>query len=307
MPKMNISRSIEIDAPASKVFTALNDFNNWIPWSPWLISDPEAKVNVAEDAKSYDWEGKRVGVGNMKVLKEEQDSFIEYDLNFLKPWKSHAITAFDLQEKDGKTQVTWKMDSGLPFFMFFMKKMMETYVGADYERGLDMLKAYVEDGAVPSQLEFKGASKFDGCNWVGVKKTCKIDDTVKEMPKDFALIRAYAEKNGDNVAGEPFSIYHKWDLVKNSVSYTAAIPVKDASSASSDGFVSGNIPSTNAYVLRHVGRYQHLGNAWSTLYNMNRSKEIRHKKAIHPFEIYRNNPHETPEKELITDIYFAVK
>lgn len=307
MPKMNISRSIRVAASPDSIYAILCDFNNWRPWSPWLIMEPEAKVTVAEDSKSYEWEGSRVGAGNMKILEEKENEFIRFELNFLKPWKSSAITRFKLQREGDITNVTWEMDSSLPFFLFWMKKIMSAYVGADFERGLDMLKAYAETGEVPSSLEFKGFTNFDGCKWIGVETTCRIDDTPAKMPEDFARIWEYAEGNPSNIAGPAFSIYHKWDLVKGLVSYTAAIQVNEASSELPKGFVSGKIDPNKAYVLRHVGRYQHLGNAWSTLYSMHRNKEFKPMKGVHPFEIYQNNPSETEEKDLITDIYFIVK
>ena len=307
MPKMHIERSINIDAPADKIYKVVSDFTDWRPWSPWLLMEPEAKVTVADDAKSYTWDGHRVGSGNMKITEEKENSYIDYDLNFLKPWKSSSRTNFQLAQEGNSTKVTWKMDSGLPFFMFWMKKMMEAYVGADYERGLDMLKAYVEKGEVPSKLEFTGETNFPGCKWVGIKTLCSIDDTSKQMPIDFGKIWELAEQDKENIAGEAFSIYHKWDLVKNIVSYTAAIQVKEVPKDLDENFISGEIPPTRAYVLRHVGRYQHLGNAWGTLYSMHRNKELKVKRKVHPFEVYRNDPSKTPENELITDIFFPLK
>jgi len=261
---------------------------------------------VADDARSYEWEGTRVGSGNMKILEEKENEYIDYDLNFIKPWKSQAKTNFTLSQEGDATKVTWVMDSSLPFFMFFMKGMMEAFVGADYERGLDMLKAYVEDNEVPSNLQFTGNKPFSGTNWVGIKTTCSIDEVGQKMEADFGKVKSLSE--GKELADVQIaSIYHKWDIPKNKVSYTACMFVKDPISDLPEGFVSGTIPEVSCYVLRHVGRYQHLGNAWSTLYSMHRNKEFKTIKGIHPFEIYVNDPQETPEKELVTDIYFPIK
>ena len=307
MPKMNVSRSIDIKATKSEIFKHLNDFNNWVAWSPWLLMEPEAKVTVADDSKSYEWEGDRVGSGNMKVLEEEGDGYINYELNFLKPWKSSATTNFRLEESGDTTKVTWTMNSSLPFFLFWMKKMMQAFVGADYERGLDMLKSLVEKGEIHSKLDFKGNSQFDGCKWVGIKTACSIDETPEKMPQDFGKLWEYCEKDGENIAGEALTIYHKWDLVKNSVSYTAAVQVKEIPGDVPSGFTSGTIDSTDIYTLRHTGAYEHLGNAWSTLYNMHRNKEFKVKKGVHPFETYLNDPKVTDPKDLITEIHFPIK
>jgi len=306
MPKMHIERSINIDAPSQNVYKVISNFNDWRPWSPWLLMEPEATVTVADDAKSYEWEGTRVGSGNMKILEEKENQYIDYDLNFIKPWKSHAKTNFTLSQEGDATKVTWVMDSSLPFFMFFMKGMMEAFVGADYERGLDMLKAYVEDNEVPSNLEFTGNKTFEGTSWVGVKTTCSIDEVGQKMEADFGKVKSLSEDK-ELTDVQIASIYHKWDIPKNKVSYTACMFLKEPLSDLPEGFISGTIPETSCYVLKHVGRYQHLGNAWSTLYSMHRNKEFKPQKGIHPFEIYVNDPQETPEKELVTDIYFPIK
>jgi len=276
MPKIRIKRSINIEAPVDNIYKVISDFNDWRPWSPWLLMEPEAKVTVAADAKSYEWEGHRVGSGNMKILEEKENRYIHYDLNFLKPWKSHANTNFTLSQEGNGTKVTWKMDSNLPFFLFFMKKMMEAYVGADYERGLNMLKAYVESGEVPSKLDFTGNKSFGGTRFIGIKTACSIDAVGEKMESDFGKVREYAVEKNISMK-KMMSIYHKWDIPKNKVVYTAALGLEGVPDDLPAEFISGTIPGTVCYVLKHTGQYQHLGNAWSTLYTMMRNKEIKHK------------------------------
>lgn len=307
MPKMHIDKSIVINAPVDKIFSTLNDFNHWTSWSPWLLMDPDAKVTVAEDAKSYEWEGKRVGSGNMQILAEEANKSIDYNLTFLTPWKSKAKVKFLLHENGEGVEVSWLMDSNLPFFLFWMKKMMTAFVGMDYERGLKMLKEIVEDGEVKSKLEFKGTSEFPATQYVGISSSCSIDGLSSSMMTDFGKLEAFMKDNEELRAGAGFSIYHKWDMVKNKVSYTGGVPVKSVPENLPEGIISDEIPATKVYTLRHIGSYNHLGNAWTTLYGMERGKEIKCNKGIHPFETYVNSPEEVAEKELITDINFPLK
>lgn len=160
MPKIELNRSIEINASPEKVFKALNDLNQWRIWSPWLILEPETKVTVSDDTKYYEWDGKRIGAGNMQITSEVKNQSVNLDLTFLKPWKSKAKVRFELKGIGDHTEVTWFMDSSLPFFMFWMKKMMMGFIGMDYERGLNLLKDFVEEGEVYSKLEFIGEESF---------------------------------------------------------------------------------------------------------------------------------------------------
>lgn len=307
MPKLAVTRSIEIDAPIEKVFTILNDFSTWRSWSPWLIMDPEAKVTVSSDNKYYEWEGPRSGSGNMKIVAEAENKSVSIDLMFLKPWKSKAKTYFYVTEKDNQTEVKWVMDSSLPFFMFWMKKMMQTYIGMDYDRGLRMLKELVEEGKVHSTLNFIGKESLPEQQFIGVRTSCSMSDMGKKMAEDLPRIHAFISQNDLQIAGMPFTQYHKWDMSNGRAEYTSAIPVASAPSNLPEGFYAGSIPATSAYTIEHVGPYHHLGNAWTTLYSMQRGKEIAVNKKIHPLETYQNDPGEVAPSEIVTRIHFPLK
>ncbi len=306
MPKISTSRSVIINASPDKIRSVIGDFHRWSPWSPWLITEPEARLNIAEDGKQYSWEGKRVGSGQMKVLSESDQS-IDYDLIFLKPWKSKAKTRFEMKPEGDQTNVTWVMDSSLPFFMSFMKKKMETFIGMDYQRGLNMLKEYVENGKVNSKLEFLGEHDYEGCKFVGIKRDTAISKISQYMKEDFGNLMSFAQENADQMTGEWFSQYHKFDFVKDRVIYTAAVAVKDYPDSTPSGWLKSSIPASKFHTVRHVGPYDHIGNAWSASQSMLRAKEFKPKKGFHPIEFYRNSPQEVAPEELISDISFAVK
>ena len=315
MPKMHIERSIVIHAPISDIYSQLNNFTNWQKWSPWLIMEPDARLALAEDAKSYEWEGSRVGVGNMKIVSEEEATQVNYELNFVKPWKSSAEVRFVLQPLNPSqnsdavdaVKVTWSMNSSLPFFMFFMKNMMEAFVGADYERGLALLKVYIETGEIPFKLDFLGSAEFTSIKYIGVQNQCSLDQIGDKMEGDFDAISGYLEAFPDLANGPAFSIYHDWDIVKSSVNYTSGVSVANIPSDLPGNFTSGEIPSCKVYKISHTGPYEYLGNGWSALYAMDRNKEFQKYKKLAPFELYMNNPAEVSQNELLTEICLPIK
>jgi predicted transcriptional regulator YdeE len=307
MPKTRIEKSITINASVDKVKSVIADFNHWRYWSPWLITDPEATVKVENGGKKQRWEGKRVGVGEMTVLKET-DSVIHYNLTFLKPWKSTATVDF-LIKTDSKevTTLTWTMDGSLPFFMFWMKPMMERMLGMDYDRGLLMLKDYIEKGKIDAKLEFLGESDFAGCKYVGIKNECTIETVGKIMEGDIKKLNAYAKDKSDILSGDFFSVYHKVDLGKNRIIYTIGIGVKEAQDNLPSGMFKDSLPSTKVYTVRHTGPYELTGNAWSAIMGMEQAKEFKKNKKIPFMEFYRNNPMETDPRDLITDVCMPIK
>lgn len=306
MPAFHVEKSIEIKVAPDVVYAFLSDFNNWRVWSPWLILEPESKVTVAPGGKHYAWDGKRTGSGEMKIEKENPPQRLDTTVTFLKPWKSTSSAWFELKAIASGTHLTWYMDSSLPFFLFFMKKMMTAYIGMDYTRGINMLKDYLETGAVPSQLTFKNVTDYAGCTYVGFRTTCTMDTIGEKMKADFGKLFAFTKDKPDLLSGTPFSIYHKWDIVKNKVEYTAAFPVKTVPTILPAGAVTGSIPAVKVNTIAHTGNYKHLGNAWSAQYSMQQAKVFKWKKGIDPFETYLTMPGAVPENDQVTEVHFPV-
>lgn len=306
MPKTHIARSKIINASIEKVYDAVADLSQWEAWSPWLIMEPDAKVTVADDKQSYSWTGERVGEGHMVITSATENQSVRYDLNFIKPWKSYAAVGMDLRETGGGTEVTWTMDSSLPFFMFWMKKMMETFVGMDYERGLTMLKDYAELGTVQSKLNFLGESEYLGSNYVGIKRACSIEDMPDLMGADFEVITAWAAENGLDPSNA-IGIYHDFNVLKGRCAFTSAVRYDEKPDNIPAEFTVGTQAPAKLHSVEHVGAYHHLGNAWSTMHNMIQSKSFKPIKNYHPFETYGNSPADTKPEDLRVTINFAVK
>lgn len=307
MPKIHVSRSVDIDAAASKIHPLLNDFNAWQKWSPWLLADPEAQVDVAPDGKSYRWEGPITGSGEMQILSESPAE-IQYNLLFLKPFKSKAKTHFKIEPIKNGTRLTWVMDSSLPFFMFWMKRSMEVYIGMDYDRGLLMIKDLAEKGKVGFNLEFLGIQSFEKTAFISKTKTCPIDELPQHMSKDYEQLLTYAYGNEEvKENGAPFAQYHKWDPLKGVVHYTACVPVESFSSDLPESFETGHLPDLQVYGVRHKGSYKHLGNSWAAVIMHERGKKFKSHKKFSGMEVYRNSPQNTPENELVSEILIPVR
>ena len=307
MPAFSVSKSIEINAPRERVYEVVRDFQTWPTWSPWLIAEPGCKVVYAEDGKSYDWEGTIVGAGEMSIAEEKSPDFIHYNLAFRKPWNSEADVKISFREAgEGKTEVTWGMDSKLPIFLFFMKGMMTAMIGMDYQRGLNMLKDLIETGSVPSRLDFK-TGEVKGFDYVGIRSTCSIPEIGPSMEADMVKLGDWLKNSGEEAVGPPFAIYHKWDIAKGRAAYTIGFPVTDRLAEPGEGFVSNSIPDVRTYTVTHTGPYRHLGNAWSAGMAHQQAKVFAKSKTVEPFEIYENDPTLVDEKELITSVHFPLK
>ncbi|MFC7337948.1 SRPBCC family protein [Haloferula chungangensis] len=307
MPRFTVSKSIRIQAPAETVHASVRDFKQWPAWSPWLIAEPDSKLSYSDDGKGYAWDGKITGSGEMEVIKDDPPHEIRSKLTFLKPWKSICETSFFFKPSGDGTEVTWTMNGSLPIFMFWMSKMMSAFIGMDYERGLTMLKQHIEGGEVLSKLAFPGIQSYPGCRYVGIRATCSIDEIGPAMQRDMARLVQWCEQSKTTPSAPPISIYHQWKPVARTAEYTLAFPVETAPSSLPDGLINGELPECNCYVVRHTGPYPQLGNAWSAGMMHGRANVFSQKRGIPPFELYHNDPTETPESELITLVHFPAK
>ncbi len=310
MPAFSLVSSVEIDAPASKVRDIVSDFNTWPIWSPWLLMERECSLtyrgSAHEPGHGYDWEGKKIGAGGMTMTSLDANR-MNADLVFLKPWKSQADIAFDFESVDeNKTRVNWHMDSSLPFFMFFMVKKMKAFITGDYDRGLSMLKDYVENGSVPSDVSVEGVVDVAAQLFAGKTYHAEMKNMGDSMAAAFPEVFKAATEAGAQINGMPFSIYNTMDPVKRTCHYTAAVPVAESVTAAA-GVMCSERAQCKALKLVHTGAYRHLGNAWSTGMSDMRYAKMKADKNNPPFEIYINDPETTPEESLITEIYMPIR
>lgn len=143
----SIRREITVQAPAEKVFALINDFHQWIAWSPWEHKDPALKrtYSGADSGKGavYGWEGdKNVGTGRMEIRESTAPSKIVIQLDFLKPFEAHNTAEFTMLPQGDGTQVTWLMHGPARFVTKLIQVVMnlDNMIGKDFEAGLANLK-----------------------------------------------------------------------------------------------------------------------------------------------------------------------
>jgi uncharacterized protein YndB with AHSA1/START domain len=147
----SVQRSASIKAPPEKIFAVVNDFHRWTEWSPWEKLDPAMKrtLSGAPSGKGavYAWEGNsKAGAGRMEILESAPSTKVAIQLDFIKPFEGHNITAFTLVPQGDTTTLNWTMTGPTPFISKLMQVFvnMDTMIGKDFEAGLANLKALTE-------------------------------------------------------------------------------------------------------------------------------------------------------------------
>jgi hypothetical protein len=145
-----VQRTQHIDAPPEAVRERIVDLRRWEAWSPWEDLDPDQRRTYGGAAAGvgawYEWEGNRkAGKGRMEIIGADA-STVRIDLQFLKPFKSHSNTVFELQPEGDGTHVTWSMVGPHTTITKVMGRFisMDKMIGPDFEKGLARLGAETE-------------------------------------------------------------------------------------------------------------------------------------------------------------------
>jgi Polyketide cyclase / dehydrase and lipid transport len=146
-----VERNADINAVPQKIFAQINDFHNWMSWSPWERIDPKMTRTYSGSASGkgaiYEWDGNdQVGKGRMEIIESSPSSKIAIKLDFIKPFEGHNIAEFTLRPEAKSTNVTWSMHGHNPYMakvlhLFFNCDRM---IGKSFEQGLASLKAVAQ-------------------------------------------------------------------------------------------------------------------------------------------------------------------
>ena len=150
--KYHVERSIEINKPLAEVFNYIKFIKNQDNWSPWKKKDPNMKQEFfGEDGTLgfiAKWVGnKEVGEGEQEIKNIIDNSRLESQLRFFKPWKSESDAFINVKEIDANcTEVTWGFTgtNKTPVNIMMLFFNMEKTVGKDFNEGLESLKEILE-------------------------------------------------------------------------------------------------------------------------------------------------------------------
>lgn len=311
MPSYHLARTACINAPVERVYETIANFKTWTTWSPWLIAEPTSRVVVSPNSSgvgaTYAWEGEVVGAGEIEHRLVEPPRLIEDELRFLKPFKSTCQIKFEFEPVREGTQVTWSMDGKMPWFLFWMIPMIKTFIGMDYDRELAMLKDLIETGVIPSKVLVHGSEPTEPLRMAGISGTCTIDQVSQAVSGAFEKARKTFAENDLPLDGSMITVYTRFCVKPGTFDYICGfiLPEKTEVPARS-GLKTWRLPKCHSFRVQHTGSYRHLGNGWSVANQVVRYSKLKQRREG-TFEIYRTTPVDTPENELVTDIYLPLR
>lgn len=316
--KVHVERFITIEQPPSVVFSVVNDLHHFQAWSPWKERDPNA-VYVHSGAErgvgariSWDGDPRQVGKGWQEITVSEPWSRVRMRLDFGE--EGRATSYFDIRPDGRGSRVAWGFETDVTqdrgFFGALMGKYMglllDSWIGKDYSQGLDSLKAYAE--SFPNadfsaiEIEIVEAPALP-ILYVSSSSGRSQQAIANALGAAFGEISRFMAARGIEFSGTPLSI-SRIDQT-NSYAFDAAIPINDANVVPRGSVKLGETPSGPAVMAIHEGPHGQMQETFEKIAAFIAVQRLAHSGVI--WEHYISDPGVTPEKDLITRVYFMLE
>ena len=149
--KVDVRRSVEINAPASSIHKFTNDLIQWSKWSPWLTQDPTIKTTLGKITQgvgaSQSWKGQS-GNGELTFIESSPQTGVKYNMQFDGD-RTIYLSGLSYQTDGYKTTVTWYMTGEMEPIIIgnYFAQLMDGFVGDSFTQGLEKLKLIAEQDA----------------------------------------------------------------------------------------------------------------------------------------------------------------
>ncbi|PNQ73370.1 transcription activator effector-binding protein [Hanstruepera neustonica] len=309
-----VKRTRTINAPSAVIYNNVIDFKNWEAWSSWVEKDPETVITLGDTTAgvggSYSWVDSH-GLGKMTTLATNPNQSIEQELQF-EDFEPSKITWNFEPTDDGKTNVTWKMNSEKVPFMFkanaLLKGGFDNMIGPDFERGLEKLDSLIVESMMKYSVKVDGIANHGGGYFIYNTTSCKMDDIEAKMTEMLSKIGSYAMKNRIAMAGAPYVNYHKWDEANNAVIFSCCIPTTNQVITTESDILSGQLEPFKAVKTTLKGNYTNLKEAWDETFKYIENYQLVPKETGPMLEVYLTDPESKPNPaDWITEIYIAIE
>ena len=336
---VHVERSTMVAAAPDAVFNVVNDLTRAREWGPWYKRDPNMELTLDGPPQGLgakiSWKSESEGAGSQEIIESEPYSRVKSKLDFGD--QGIAYATFNLEAAEGGTKVTWGFDTdvGMNPVGRYMGLMFDSWIGKDFEEGLVNLKKLVEDqartatnaalalpgnGAAPPDIPplpaaadpTKGpeVKTVEARPIVLTRATAKASDPAaisSALGVAYQAILDFAQEHALDIGGAPLAITISHNPDGDWV-FDAAMPLVEAPAtppAAADGVKIGESYAGRVVKLTHKGPYNTIGASYARIYAHAKENNLKEKKVT--WEEYVSDPGETPEAELLTNIYVAIE
>lgn len=309
--KVEVSRSITINAPAEYAFEEVNNLENWSRWSYWHTLDTTMQVAYGEATSNagawYSWKGNDdVGEGKLTITESVPYSSIKSDLDFMEMGTAKSNYLFEPDGDGTKVTMTFETDFGNNIIGRWMGLLfMDSEIGKAFDSSLGKLKELAE--AKPKFTVALSQEQVAPISYIGISTTMSYEDgdaIGAAMGKSYGELMAVLQKSKVEPAGHPFCLYPMWDDQTKMMEMVCALPVP-ADAKLPAKYKVMQTAGGMAVKAVHLGHYEKLEDTHNQLNAYIAFKKLTISGA--PWEVYVTDPEtESDTSKWVTEVYYPV-
>ncbi|MGB5830741.1 MAG: GyrI-like domain-containing protein [Thiohalocapsa sp.] len=303
-------RSLVIARDRTEVFNKISDLRTWREWNPWLLHEPDARLDYSEAPGEQDgwyaWDGKVIGAGRLTHLRLEAPERIEQRIAFTRPFKSTSAVSWEFAEHPSGTEVIWTMRGRMPFLLRFLAPIMSESTAKDFDLGLALLRGRLDPTADQLQLRFIGDSDYPEQSAMIIPFKGSMEAMVEAMEKGFPRLATAAAEQGIVPDGPAFTAYHKVDSKAGHFECDLALPIPEGQAAGD--FVIKRFGGGRYHLAELQGSYDFLEPTWYSVMGHLRMINRTWDRKRPSLEVYAVDPTiAASSNEIMTRIYVPIR
>jgi len=310
--KIEISKSISMNAPASYVFEEINNLENNAKWSYWNNLYKDNMTVAYGDIKSgvgaiSEWDGEESGKGKMTITESIPDKSIKMDLDFMENGTAKSWYTFEPEGEGTKITTGFTTDFGMNPIGRWMGVFIKPEMEKAFDHNLSELKEIAE--AKPKFTVQFSEETTPSLSYVGIAATSMSTEDIAamsaHMAKSYGELAMVLGKAKVEITGPAFCIIDKWDETTKQTDFTCAFPVA-ANAKVPAKYKIMQTESTPAIKVVHTGSYDNLGETHQQIGHYLEFKKIEMNGPA--LEVYVTDPEvEKDTTKWITEIYYPIK
>jgi effector-binding domain-containing protein len=314
---VHVERSVDINRPASTIFTLVNGFETFSSWSPWAARDPSATYQLSGPLNGVgarlDWQGdpRLSGTGFQEIIASTPWSGVRCRLNF--DQQGEAVTEFSITAKEKGAALTWEFDADLTagqnlagsLIARYFGLLFDRWIGSDFEIGLGRLKALAE--SLPNvdfsdlDIEILDVPPVD-ILYIQSGTSQDAADIAEMLASSYRELTDFINQNDMTIAAQPMAVTHAGN--RNGYAFDAAIPVVMKTVELTGRVQSGTTPGGRAVRVVHRGPYEQMIPTYEKISAYMGAHGLREGPVS--WEQYISDPGQTRSEDLVTHIYFLI-
>lgn len=311
--KMEVSRSVTVNASAENVFDEFNDLKKWQEWQYWNSLEKPGEMTVTYGEKSegtgatYSWDGKKTGKGTVTILESVPNKSVASEIDFTGSGKAQGLYTVEPEGEGTKATMNFTFDNGMNpigrWFSLFMKGEIEKA----FDYGLAKVKERAE--AKPKFSVDISEVSTPVTYYVGIESkgvaTANNDAVNAAMAKAFTQVATDLNKAKVQITGAAFCLITRWDDATRQMDMICAFPVDEKANVPGKYKIQ-QVAAGKAVKAVHRGDYAKMEATHNQIMQYIELKKLSMAGA--PWESYLTDPMiEKDTAAWVTEIYYPIQ